>query len=398
MGATQLAIQPQSATERCPWCGNGVTRTKFLEIEEKIAERERKKLTEERARMTQELRDEARKNALRLKAETDKKVAALASERDAEKAKVRELREREAAIRKEAVAQAEIRTKAEIGKKVAAAVAEREKAAEMKLKQAEAAKKSELEQMRAALEKDRDSQLLKLRSQLHREREQLQKKIDALSRQQQRKTADELGEAAEVDAYEALREAFKQDDIARIKRGEPGADIRHRVQHKGNVCGTIMIDSKDRQDWRDSYVTKLREDQVTERAEHAVLATTVFKSGKKELCIDKETGVIIVNRARVVEIVGLLRDAMVRMHLAGLSQTERAHKRDQLYEYMQSEAYRQHQAEAQRLTNEILEIDVEEQRTHGKVWQARGKIATRLRNAVREIDTEVSAILEGRTS
>lgn len=59
MGATQLAIQPQSATERCPWCGNGVTRTKFLEIEEKIAERERKKLTEERARMTHELRDEA---------------------------------------------------------------------------------------------------------------------------------------------------------------------------------------------------------------------------------------------------------------------------------------------------------------------------------------------------
>ncbi len=233
MGAAQLAIQPQSATERCPWCGNAVTRTKFLEIEEKIAERERKKLSEERARMAQELRDEARKNALRLKTETDKKVAALASERDAEKAKVRELREREATIRKEAVAQAEARTKAEIDKKVAAAVAERERVAQIKLKQAEAAKKSELDQMRLALEKDRDSQLLKLRSQQHREREQLQKKIDALSRQQQRKTADELGEAAEVNAYEALRDAFKHDDIARIKRGQPGADIRHRVQHEG---------------------------------------------------------------------------------------------------------------------------------------------------------------------
>src|SRR5260221_3731140 len=218
------------------------------------------------------------KERLRLKTETDKKVAALASERDAEKAKVRELREREATIRKEAVAQAEARTKAEIDKKVAAAVAERERVAQIKLKQAEAAKKSELDQMRLALEKDRDSQLLKLRSQQHREREQLQKKIDALSRQQQRKTADELGEAAEVNAYEALRDAFKHDDIARIKRGQPGADIRHRVQHKGNVCGTIMIDSKDRQDWRASYRTKLREDQDPQPGEHGVLAATGFNN------------------------------------------------------------------------------------------------------------------------
>ena len=159
-----------------------------------------------------------------------------------------------------------------------------------------------------------------------------------------------------------------------------------------------MIDSKNRQGWLNSYVTKLREDQVTEQAEHAVLATTVFPSGTKELYIDEDTGVIVVNRARVVEVVGLLRDAMVRMHLAGLNQTERSQKRDQLYAYLTSETYRQHQVEAQRLTAEILELDVEEQRTHGKVWQARGKIATRLRNAVREIDTEVSAILEGRTS
>jgi Uncharacterized protein conserved in bacteria (DUF2130) len=398
VGAAQLAIQPQSATERCPWCGNGVTRTKFLEIEEKIAERERKKLAEERARLAQELRDEARKNALRLKAETDKKVAALAQERDAATARVKELREREATIRKEAVEQAEARTKAEIDKKVAAAIAAREKAAEAKFKLVEARKKTELEQQRAALERDRDSQLLKLQSQHNREREQMKKKIDALSRQQQRATADELGEGAEVDAYEALRDAFKRDDIARIKRGQPGADIRHRALHKGDVCGTIMIDSKNRQGWLSSYVTKLREDQVTEKAEHAVLATTVFPSGKKELYIDEDTGVIVVNRARVVEIVGLLRDAMVRMHLAGLSRAERSHKSDQLYAFITSETYRQHQVEAQRLTAEILELDVEEQRTHGKVWQARGKIATRLRNAVREIDTEVSAILEGRAS
>src|SRR5439155_11234908 len=141
-----LAIQPHAATERCPWCGNAVTRARFLEIEEKIAERERKKLSEERTRMAQELRDEARKNALRLKAETDKRVGALITERDAASSRVKELQAREAAGRKEAIAQAEARTKLEIDKKVAAAIAERERAAQTKLKQLDAAKKVELEQ------------------------------------------------------------------------------------------------------------------------------------------------------------------------------------------------------------------------------------------------------------
>ena len=83
MGAG-LAIQPHAATERCPWCGSAVTRVRFLEIEEKIAERERKKLSEERTRMAQELRDEARKNALRLKAETDKRIIVVSRARIAE--------------------------------------------------------------------------------------------------------------------------------------------------------------------------------------------------------------------------------------------------------------------------------------------------------------------------
>ena len=131
-------------------------------------------------------------------------------------------------------------------------------------------------------------------------------------------------------------------------------------------------------------------------AEHAVLATTVFPSGKKELYVDQETRVVVVNRARVVEIVGLLRQATVRMHLLGLSVNERAEKRDVLYKYITSEDYRQHLMEATRLTREILNLDVEEKRAHDKVWEKRGRMATRLRNVVRGIDTEVSAILEGR--
>jgi len=394
---TAAALQLQAATDQCPWCGSGISRARFVEIQARIAEQERKKLTHERALMKEELGVELKKSEARFKEEADKKLAALTAERDKATAKTKALEARATAIRKGAEKQTEIRVKAELEKKMDALTTERDEAA-AKAKQFDAAKQKELVQQRASLEKDRDAKLLKAQVQYNREREQLQEKIDALTRQVQRKTSADLGDGAEVDVYEALRDAFPRDDIARIKKGQPGADIRHQVLDKGAPCGTILLDSKDRQGWQNVYVTKLREDQMAAKADYAILATTVFPSGKKELYIDEETRVIVVNRSRAVEIVGLVRRVMKRIHTMELTQNERAEKRELLYKYITSEDYRQHLIEAGRLTTEMAELDVEEKRTHDKVWEKRGKMTSRLRNVVREVDTEVSTILEGRSS
>jgi len=396
--AAAVALQHHHAvTDQCPWCGTTISRAKFIEIESRIAEQERKKLAQDRARMQAEARETLQKTEARIRQDADKKVAALTAERDKATASAKEQQARADALRKEAEKQTEIRIKAEFERKMQALATERDEAA-AKVKRLDESKQKELIQQRASLEKDRDGKLLKAQVQYNREREQLQQKIDALTRQLQRKTPDDLGDAAEVDAYEALRDAFPRDDIARIKKGQPGADIRHKVLHKGTLCGTILLDSKDRQGWQGAYVTKLREDQMADKAEYAILATTVFPSGKKELYIDEETRVIVVNRARLVEIVDLVRRVIQRMHSLRLSQSERSEKRELLYTYITSEDYKQHLVEAGRVTGELADLDVEEKRGHDKVWEKRGKMVTRLRNVVREVDTEVSSILEGRQS
>jgi hypothetical protein len=394
---TAVAFQQHAATDQCPWCGTVIAHAKFLEIQARIAEQERKKLALDRVRMQEELSAALKKSEVRLKQEAEKRVSALAAERDAATAKAKQLEARAVAIRKEAEKQTEIRVTGEFEKKMEALTTQRDEAA-AKVKLLDASKEKELQQLRAALEKDRDGKLLKAQVQYNREREQLQQKIDGLTRQLQRKTSDELGDGAEIDVYDALREAFPRDDISRIKRGQPGADIRHQVLQKGTSSGTILLDSKNRQGWQNSYVTKLREDQMAAKAEYAILATTVFPSGKKELYIDEETRVIVVNRARVVEIVGLVRRVLQRLHSLELSQSERSEKRELLYAYITSEDYRQHLIEAGRLTGEMADLDVEEKRTHDKVWEKRGKVTARLRNVIREVDTEVNAILEGRRS
>src|SRR5439155_17250111 len=130
------------------------------------------------------------------------------------------------------------------------------------------------------------------------------------------KTAYEIGDGAEIDLYEALREQFPSDTIKRIPKGQPGADILHEVQHKGEVCGRIVYDSKNRQAWQSTFATKLRQDQIAAHADHAILSTTAFPAGKKELCI--ESDVIVASPLRVVPVVELLRQPMVKMHVMGL--------------------------------------------------------------------------------
>jgi hypothetical protein len=120
----------------------------------------------------------------------------------------------------------------------------------------------------------------------------------------------------------------------------------------------------------------------------------VFPVGKKELFID--AGVIVVAPARARAIVEVLRKALIAMHVAKLSEAERADKLNKLFKFITSPSFRKKLAEASALTTEALQIDVEEKRAHDLVWRKRGTVLTRIKQVLRDIDTDVSAIVESR--
>jgi hypothetical protein len=163
--------------------------------------------------------------------------------------------------------------------------------------------------------------------------------------------------------------------------------------HKGQRCGRIVIDSKNHQSWKNAFVSKLRDDQIEAQAEHAILSTNAFPAGKKEMCI--ETNVIVVSPARVIYVIELLRKAMIAMYIQGLSMQSKADKMSRLYKLITSESYTRRFNEATQLTDKILEVDVDEQKAHSLVWKNRGSLARRMLNVLREIETGVSAVIEG---
>lgn len=91
------------------------------------------------------------------------------------------------------------------------------------------------------------------------ERRNLQKKVEELGRQLEKKTADELGSLSEEELAKRLAEAFREDKISRIPKGEQGADTRHEIIHKGLPCGLIIYESKNRKDWNNAYIDRAKE-------------------------------------------------------------------------------------------------------------------------------------------
>jgi hypothetical protein len=333
--------------ERCPWCGSTITHAKFLQIQAQIREDERKKLAD------------AEKT---LRATLAKEIAA----------------QQQKFARERQVLDAE---RARMNKQI-----------ELAKHAADKQRKKDLDDQRRILQKDRENALLKKDAEFARERDALNKKIVEMSRRV-KKGAD-VGEGGELDLFEELRGAFPEDQIARLTRGKAGGNILHDIRYKGKSAGKILIDSRPRAAWQHAFVTKLRQDQSETGADHAILSTPVFPAGKRELFVD--AGIIVVAPARVRAIVEVLRKALISMHVAKLSDAERSDKVSRLFKFITSATFKRKLSEASDLAVEALQIDVDEKRAHDNVWKKRGSVLTRIKNVLREIDTDVSAIVEAR--
>ena len=425
----------QTNLDQCPLCGTELSQTKFREIRAKLNEQKEQTargLAEAKLAMKREaeqefnkrLEQESKAAEKRAKAEADKRLEKVLAEKDTLVGKLKAAETQVTEIRKQAQAEvesqkliAENNAKAQFEQRLKKLASERDQVtserdqANKKLKHTEAEREAreatvrketqekaeklwqkELATQRQALENDKTDALLKQQSDHNRERESYQKKLKAVEQQLQRKTANELGDGGEIGVFEALRDAFQGDRITRIPKGQPGADILHEILYKGEICGRIITDVKNRQVWHDAYVTKTRKDKVEAKAEHAIIATTVFPAGKKNLC--NESDVIVCSPGLVVHITGLLRQAMITMHIKGLSLTERSNKMSQLYNLITSESYRKRFVEAGKLAQDVLDLDAEEKEGHDRVWRKRGTIATRIKGVLRDIATDVAAVIE----
>lgn len=248
-----------------------------------------------------------------------------------------------------------------------------------------------LAEQREALESDKADALNREKSDRYEERLAFQTKVDKLQRDLDQKSNEELGEGAHIDLLESLKAEFTDDRIERIKRGEPGADIRHTVMHNGKPCGMILYDSKNHGAWRNDFVTKLKNDQLADQADHAVLVTSAFPAKTRHYCMIED--IIVASPARVVALVQLVRQHMVRTHALRMSSAERAEKTGQLYDFITSPRCAGLMGRFESDAAKLLDLQNKEMQQHKVNWQSQGKLICSIQKAHGDLSFAIDGII-----
>ena len=163
------------------------------------------------------------------------------------------------------------------------------------------------------------------------------------------------------------------------------------VIHKSKECGTIIYDSKNRKAWRDDYVTKLRKDQITEKAQHAILSTYKLPAGGQQL--DVQDGVIIAVPDRVLVLADILRREIIRNHELRVSSKEQGRKTVVLYSYITSPSFNQHLDSIDTQTSKMLELDASEEKAHKSIWRKREKLIKSMQEAQSKWREDIDEII-----
>jgi hypothetical protein len=304
---------------------------------------------------------------------------------------------------------AEVKTSVEAAARERISIAEQAKAdAEAKAAAAETAAKNleetreaqlneRLQEQREALDADKMAAINLERSTMFEERQKWTNKVQELQRALEKKTAEELGEGAEINLFEALKAEFEGDRIVRVTKGQQGADILHTVVHNGQDCGTIIYDSKNHNGWRSDFVTKLLSDKLSAQADHAVLSSNKFPTGTRQLHI--LDGVVIASPARVVALIQLIRSHLVQSHTLRRSNAERTQKTAALYSFITSQQCADSFARLDELAESLLDIQMKEVKAHENVWKQQGiairsamKVKAELRNQIDSIIGTAAAL------
>ena len=364
---------PAVKQDACPWCGQRIPHKQFVEIEARIRAEEKRRLEVAEAELHSRLANE--REALETRYRADRTSLELM---------LQKLKEQ---LEKAKENQAEFDKRLREATEAAAAV-------ERKKVEAEVARKhqAEREHERELLKADFDQKMLKQEAENQKAAAALRKQVIELQRRLDDQAARKP-EVIDIDVFEQLKAAFPDDRVLRLPRGDAGGDVLHEVKYKGEICGRIVLDSRNRGNWQTSYATRLRTDMVEQKAEHAILSTLHFPRGAAEMC--RHDDVLLVHPARVVELVGILRQSMVRMHQTKLSNVQRAEKKLRLYDHITSEVFRRKLADTGKLAQQLLDIDVEEMKDHQRVWKARGGILKRLESVNSEVVGEINDIVDG---
>ncbi|MDH5641665.1 MAG: DUF2130 domain-containing protein [Nitrospira sp.] len=172
----------------------------------------------------------------------------------------------------------------------------------------------------------------------------MQAQIEELKRRAEQGSQQLQGEVQELELESLLRAKFPRDTIEPVPKGEYGGDALQRVVGPlGQVCGTILWESKRTKNWSDGWLVKLRDDQRTAKADIAIIVSQILPKGVE--AFDLVDGIWVTNTKAVVSVAVALRHSLIEVASARQALEGQQTKTEMVYQYLTGPRFR-HRVEA----------------------------------------------------
>lgn len=367
----------------CPNCGHSFDVEEALsgkleahfkaEYERKVSEQaekfnlEKKKLEEERNKLSEqkEKQDELLKAELSKAIELEKKkiekttsetyeekLKSLQEENDKRKSENKALREKEVALMRQ---EAELKEKQEeLNLQVEKQILEKQKEIEDKAR-AKERESFELEKIKLLKQIDDNKKLA----------EEMKRKAEQGSMQLQ-------GEVQELALEDLLSKSYPFDKVQEVPKGVRGADcIQTVINALQQECGSIVYESKRTKNFANDWVEKLKQDQITCKADLAVIVTETMPSDMDRF--GEKDGVWICGFHEVRSLSFVLREMLIKTQSVRISQENKGDKMELLYTYLTSNEFVQNiKRIVENYDGMIDQLNSEKKAMH-KIWASREK-------------------------
>jgi len=222
--------------------------------------------------------------------------------------------------------------------------------------------KTEMEMLEAQRLKDKEKD--KVIDDLKRALGDAQRKASQGSQQLQ-------GEVQELDLETSLSQKFIYDVIEPVGKGVRGADVRQVVKTQlGNVCGTILWESKRTKAWSDDWLVKLKDDLRSEKANIPVIVSAILPEAA-QTGIGLIDGVWVVSYPLYLVLAELLRQKLIDVAREKFVSQNRSGKAESLYNYIVSHEFIQQVEAIAEVYTDMQSQIAKERAAFEKIWKTR---------------------------
>lgn len=219
----------------------------------------------------------------------------------------------------------------------------------------------------------------------------MQTQIEELKRRAEQGSQQLQGEVQELELEAVLRTKFPRDTIEPVPKGEFGGDALQRVMGPlGQLCGTILWESKRTKNWSDGWLVKLRDDQRTAKADIAIIVSQTLPKDVESF--DLVDGIWVTNAKSVFSLAVALRHSLIELASARQALDGQQTKTEMVYQYLTGPRFR-HRVEAIVEAFSSMQEDLDrEKKAITKQWAKREEQIERVMQATVGMYGDLQAI------